>query len=97
MYEKQIRVKHDDKVNPYTMRVDRQFIFLNNKYGKFNFLKLQDVKKMTANEVLDYLLDVLSYEQFLEYIGKYKRAQIVKKIESKILAIAKEKHEIIKI
>ena len=96
MYQKQISIKYDDKVNPYTIRVGKQFIF-KNKYGKFNFLKLQDVKKMTANEVLDYLLDILSYEQFLEYIGKYKRAQIVKKIESKILAIAKEKQEIIKI
>lgn len=90
MYQRQITVKYDDRINPYTMRIDRQYIF-KNTYGKFNFLRTSEVKNMSLSEVIDYMLDVLSYQQFLEYIGKYKRSFLVKKISNKICNIAYEK------
>lgn len=93
MYEKQITVNYSERVNPYTCRLDKSFSFLQNE--KFKFIKLQDVKKIEFDEIIDYMLDIYDYINFLKYIGKNKKAEIVEKINLKVMAIAKEKRKII--
>ena len=95
MYQKQIRVNYSERVNPYTCRCDKSFSFLQNT--KFKFIKLKDLQEMNFSEILDYLLDIYDYKNFLRNIGKHKKAEIIEKIETKIIAIAKEKQEIIKV
>lgn len=91
MYKKQISVNYSERVNPYTCRCDKSFSFLQNE--KFKFIKFKDLQEMGFSEILDYLLDVYDYINFLKYIGKHKKAKVVEKIETRIIAIAKEKQE----
>lgn len=92
MYSKQITVNYSERVNPYTCRLDKSFSFLQSE--KFKVIKLQDVKKMEFGDIIDYMLDIYDYVNFLKYIGKYKKAKIIEKIEAKVIDIAKEKRAI---
>lgn len=90
MYKSQIAVRYKDRVNPYSMRVDREYKF-ENGYGKFNFVKMDKVKNMELGEVIEYMLDLYDFENFLKYLGKYKKASVVSIVAEKVKLIALSK------